>query len=861
MPMHVWQRQVVEPDGAVVPSALVEVRRARDNALAVLYSDRAGETLMPNPFRTDSRGEAKFYAAPGLYHIKATQFGRERVWENVRLGVLAEWLPDITEYVESKVFLISLTSISPNTALQGTGGFEMTLLGANFRESAIVMWDSVELETEFVSSTELTAVVPDNLIEVAGTKQIRVVDGQLFSNTLPFLVELSHEVILGVIADKDFIKRSVDGGFTWEDVEIGQTGFRAITYIPAYKRFAIAGSAGRIWTSDDGGLTWAERDSGVPNVFYAIASLDQFDLVVARARQLDSNNPERMVWSDDGGVTWSVGTIDEPIATQYGSARIVDCPRDGAGGYAFSIRQGGSEGLVSFDGKSWNEVSMSPAVGTSSLLYARWLETAFSGDSNNRVVSTGDGTNWVLAFQGFSVAAGGTIVDDENEIASWFNSEHFMTTTDGVEFNRIETEIFTAAAGGFAGVKSRKFGTYVAIGRTSFFNNGEIAVSEDLGETWAIRSTWANAFSDGLGMAVGPTPLPIPVIDEVSPPGAPLNSPIDVDLVITGNFFEDGAKATLNGQELESEYVSRTEMRAKVPPELTGEEGVFDLRVINPGDQQSEPVDFSIEEGDLWDIGDATGVKLWLDASDDSTITYDESDRVSAWTDKSENEYTFVQATSGKQPLRVDNGVHLDNTPNGAITDNSTCKDLRLANQLILRGYPFTVYCVVDSHEGDRNGVVIATNISSGQYAGPQVGQDSIITMHRNSTVRSAIYSTSALQGGGRALSRHDYVSNVLRSVDVNASGSPVHNTDTSDDLPTGTGATYLGIERSPTAVNPANGLTATIRTIVVLDHTPTEREDWLISGSLMWKWGLEDELPDNHPFKGAPPRIVRASS
>src|SRR5690606_11152143 len=131
--------------------------------------------------------------------------------------------------------------------------------------------------------------------------------------------------------------------------------------------------------------------SGVPNSFYAIASLDQFDLVVARARHLDSNNPERMVWSDDGGVTWNVGTIDEPTNTQYGWARIVDCPRDGAGGYAFSVRLGGLDGLVSFDGKSWNEGSMSPAVGTSSLSYARWLETAFSGDSNSRIVSTGDG--------------------------------------------------------------------------------------------------------------------------------------------------------------------------------------------------------------------------------------------------------------------------------------------------------------------------------------------------------------------------------------------------------------------------------------------------------------------------------------
>ena len=51
---------------------------------------------------------------------------------------------------------------------------------------------------------------------------------------------------------------------------------------------------------------------------------------------------------------------------------------------------------------------------------------------------------------------------------------------------------------------------------------------------------------------------------------------------------------------------------------------------------------------------DVSGLKVWLDASDASTITKDGGDAVSAWDDKTTESNDFAQATGSDQPLWVD---------------------------------------------------------------------------------------------------------------------------------------------------------------------------------------------------------------
>lgn len=53
----------------------------------------------------------------------------------------------------------------------------------------------------------------------------------------------------------------------------------------------------------------------------------------------------------------------------------------------------------------------------------------------------------------------------------------------------------------------------------------------------------------------------------------------------------------------------------------------------------------------VFDPSSVSGLKIWLDASDLSTITKDGSDRVSQWNDKSGGARHLTQATAGDQPL------------------------------------------------------------------------------------------------------------------------------------------------------------------------------------------------------------------
>lgn len=68
----------------------------------------------------------------------------------------------------------TITSLSPSSATVGGPAFTLTVNGANFISGALVLWGNTSLDTTFVSTSQLTAVVPANLIASAGTVAITV---------------------------------------------------------------------------------------------------------------------------------------------------------------------------------------------------------------------------------------------------------------------------------------------------------------------------------------------------------------------------------------------------------------------------------------------------------------------------------------------------------------------------------------------------------------------------------------------------------------------------------------------------------------------------------------------------------------
>ena len=78
----------------------------------------------------------------------------------------------------------TLTAISPAHVILGAPAWTMTLTGTNFASGAVAMWDTTALVTTFVSSTSLTAAVPNTLYNFAGTSQITVRNASGTSNAL-----------------------------------------------------------------------------------------------------------------------------------------------------------------------------------------------------------------------------------------------------------------------------------------------------------------------------------------------------------------------------------------------------------------------------------------------------------------------------------------------------------------------------------------------------------------------------------------------------------------------------------------------------------------------------------------------------
>ena len=68
----------------------------------------------------------------------------------------------------------TISSISPATAVAGSGGFTLTITGTNFVNSAKVRWNGSDRPTTFVSSTRLEAAIPASDVATAGTANVTV---------------------------------------------------------------------------------------------------------------------------------------------------------------------------------------------------------------------------------------------------------------------------------------------------------------------------------------------------------------------------------------------------------------------------------------------------------------------------------------------------------------------------------------------------------------------------------------------------------------------------------------------------------------------------------------------------------------
>ena len=116
---------------------------------------------------------ASYIAQTGTVAISASSGGRTSSALSFTIGTAA----------------VTLSSLTPNTAIAGSPAFTLTVNGTGFAYGATVIWNGSPLNTTFASSVQLTAPVPANLIASVGSVSVGVsVPGQVSPTPLIFTI-------------------------------------------------------------------------------------------------------------------------------------------------------------------------------------------------------------------------------------------------------------------------------------------------------------------------------------------------------------------------------------------------------------------------------------------------------------------------------------------------------------------------------------------------------------------------------------------------------------------------------------------------------------------------------------------------
>jgi hypothetical protein len=231
---------------------------------------------------------------------------------------------------------------------------------------------------------------------------------------------------------------------------------------------------------------------------------------------------------------------------------------------------------------------------------------------------------------------------------------------------------------------------------------------------------------------------------------------------------------------------------------------------------------------------------LWLDAEDTSTITLNGS-TVSQWADKSGNGRNAVQAVAAAQPTY--NATGLNNKP--SLSFDGSNDILRTATPLGISGAaPRTFAYVGQSVSGIGTPIQIGTETVLRAF-GRAFGSPGLLyhwvvdltvsTPAINSPFQELLQSTGAVSAG-------------YRNGSLVNSGSFALNTFDS--------VLYLGGRTAPdfpSATSYANFLCSEV---LVINSALSTADRQRIEGYLAWKWGLQANLPADHPYKTLPPTV-----
>ena len=239
----------------------------------------------------------------------------------------------------------------------------------------------------------------------------------------------------------------------------------------------------------------------------------------------------------------------------------------------------------------------------------------------------------------------------------------------------------------------------------------------------------------------------------------------------------------------------------------------------------------------------------WYDASDTDTVTV-VSNAVSQWDDKSGNGYNATQVTAGLRPAWTINTL---NSYNVLTFGNPGSPGER---KLSLPSVPYNSNNNVSMYMVGRRLSSKSYSVAAGFYQGSS--QYTVNMLFDNAD--QDYLATYTNTGYDSTLSMVDSTWYILELIGNENSGT------TWDVAFYGNGSaegTVSNISKY-TVFGPPSGLIGSdeygsyligdIAEIVLIDNTDSTDNRQKMEGYLAWKWGLEGDLPADHPYKNSPP-------
>jgi hypothetical protein len=438
-----------------------------------------------------------------------------------------------------------LSSLSPTSAVAGSGAFVLTVNGTNFVSTSVVNWAGAALPTTVVSATQLTAQVPASDINAAGSAAITVATptpGGGTSGAATFTIIAANPVP----SVSSLTPSSVIEGASAFPLTMTGTNF-------------ISSST----------VTW--NGTALPTTYgtptQLTAQVPANDVSSAGTALIAVSNP-----APGGGIS---GNATFSIASSNPAPGLSDLSPTSAiaGGGAFALTVDGSN-LVATSEVYWNGNQLPTTYVSATQLIAQVpaADISIAGSASVTVVtpSPGGGTSNALNF---TISAANPIpsISQLAPVAVTAGAGSLTLTVTGSNFISSSVVNWDGVALPTTFISATEVSAQVPATDDATSGTASVTVSNPApgGGTSGALTFTINAAN------------PAPIIGSLTPSSVPQGSAA-FSLTVTGSSFISSSTVTWNGANLPTTYVSATQLTAQVPATDLNNAGTDSVAVVTP---------------------------------------------------------------------------------------------------------------------------------------------------------------------------------------------------------------------------------------------------------------------------------------